>query len=103
MRIALSSLLCLMLSVPVYAQQSQERHDTEVKANIFFWSGITLAATGATTMITVPKFGVPLAAGGGALIYYGVHLRNRAKQMPFTAFGVVPLKRGVAFGLLRSW
>ena len=102
MRIAVSCLLCLMLSAPVNAQQSQERQHTERKAVLFFWTGVAAASTGATAMFAAPSIGVPFVAGGGAMMFYGVHLRRRAKQMPFTTFHVVPFKKGVALGLSRS-
>jgi hypothetical protein len=104
MKIVLTSLLCLMLSMPTYAQHSQERQDMESKATVFLWIGISTAAVGITPMIAgAPSIGVPFMLGGGGLIYYAFHLNSKAKQLPSINFGIVPIKKGVKFGMSRSW
>lgn len=104
MKTLLALAVCLMLATPAYAQQSQERQSLERKATFFFWTGIGVAAAGITPMMAgYNSVGVPFVAGGGALIYYGIHLNNKAKQLPSTTFGVAPVRKGVAFTFNRSW
>jgi hypothetical protein len=104
MKIAAACLLCLSLSAPAYAQQSEERRNTEAKATFFLWTGIGVASAGILPMAYgAPSVGVPFMLGGGGLIYYAFHLNNKAKQMPSTTFVVAPLKKGVAVGVTRSW
>jgi hypothetical protein len=97
-------MLCLTLAAPAFAQQSEQRRNTEKKATFFFWTGISVAGAGVVPMMAGAKsVAIPFLAGGGVLIYYGVHLNNKAKQMPSTRFTVVPVKKGVAVGVHRSW
>jgi hypothetical protein len=104
MKIAVTFLVCMLVAGPAVAQQSQERRNLEKKAGIFFWTGIGVAAAGIGPMTAgYASVGVPFLAGGGGLIAYAVHLNGKAKQLPSTTFGVVPLKKGVAFGVSRSW
>lgn len=104
MRIAMACLMCLILSVPAYAQQSEERRSAEKKATLFLWLGISTAAAGVPAMMAgANSVGVPFVIGGGGLIGYAFYLNGKAKQLPSTTFGIVPLKKGVAFGMSRSW
>ena len=104
MKTALVCLLLLSLSAPVFAQQSEARRSAERKATFFLWTGIGVAAAGITPLIAgAPSVGVPFMLGGGGLITYAFYVNNKAKQLPSTTFGVVPLKKGVKFGFSRSW
>lgn len=44
-----------------------------------------------------------MVAGGGALAYYGRKKKREAEARPAIQFGVVPLRKGIAFGLSRRW
>ena len=63
-----------------------------------------MAAAGVTPMIAgAPSVGVPFVLGGGGLITYAFYLNNQAKKLPSTTFGIMPVRKGVKFGLSRSW
>ncbi len=104
MRIATAFFLCVLLATPVCAQQSQERQNLERKATFFLWTGVSVAAAGIMPMMAGYKsIAVPFLAGGGGLIYYAFQLNNKAKQLPSTTFTVVPVRRGAALVVARSW
>lgn len=96
--------LVLLLATPAFAQQSAARQNAEEKATVLLWIGIGVASAGIAPMAAgAPSLGVPLVAGGGALIFYAFQLHNKAKQMPSLTFHVVPLKKGFALGGQKSW
>jgi len=104
MRHVLLLVFCVLFAVPAQAQQSEQRQAMERKAGFCFWTGISVAAAGVLPLMAGAKsVGLPMVAGGGALTYYGLRLHNKAKRMPSTTFGVMPLKKGLAFGVSRSW
>lgn len=119
MRVVVICLMCLLLAVPASAQQSQQRQNTERKATVILLTGIGLAGPGILMMLgsrsgTYPgggsygggptrTLGTTLTIAGAGMIGYSIHLNRKAKAMPSTTFGVVPLKNGVAFGVNRSW
>lgn len=104
MKVTAVCLLCLLLSAPVAAQQSEERQATEKKATVFLWLGISAAAASlAPLMAGAHSVGVPFLIGGGGMIGYAFYLNDKAKRLPTTTFVVAPVKRGVTVGVTRSW
>lgn len=104
----IAALACavLLFSVPASAQQTEKQREMQ-KGQTMFYVGLGVAATGLTPMFMGTSKGVaiglPLVGGGSALAWHGYRTKKRAEARPTLSFGVVPLKKGIAFGASRSW
>jgi hypothetical protein len=97
-------LACLLLPAPAAAQGKTDKERQLTKAAVLFWGGIGVASAGVMPAISgYPQVGLPFFAAGGGLAYWGLRTKKKAETMASVQFGIVPLRKGVAFGYSKSW